>query len=124
MTELSKKDRILIELTVRRIDFKLDGRVPWRKRRQIRDELRANLLEAARDKGAAVAVEKLGSLNAIADSYLEVYRGRFDFQTGSYWALATYAAIQIVGVARSRSTSGTDSAHTAAACPATGRASR
>jgi len=99
MTALSKKDRILIELTVRRIDFKLDGRVPWRKRRQVRDELRANLLEAARDKGAAVAVKDVGSLHAIADSYLDVYRGRFDFQTGSYWALAMYAAIQIVGIA-------------------------
>lgn len=99
MTALSKKDRILIELTVRRIDFKLDGRVPWRKRRQVRDELRANLLEAARDKGAAVAVKELGSLDAIADSYLDVYRGRFDLQTGSYWALAMYAAIQIVGIA-------------------------
>lgn len=99
MTELTSKDKAVIELTVRRIDFKLDGRVPWRKRRQIRDELRTNLTEAARDKGGLAAVEQLGSLDDIADSYLHLYRGRFDFRTGSYWAIAMYAAIQAVGIA-------------------------
>jgi hypothetical protein len=98
-SELSRRDRVYIELAVRRVDFALDGRVPWRRRRLIRDELRSNLVEAARDAGGRAAVEKLGDLHQLAGSYLELYRGRFDFQTGSYWALAMYVAIQIVGIA-------------------------
>ena len=96
--ELSRKDRFLIDLTVWRVDFTLDGRVPWRKRREIRDELRSNLMEAARQVGPKTAVRQLGDLNALKASYLELYRGRFDFRAGSYWALATYAAIQIIGI--------------------------
>ena len=97
--EQSRKDRALIELTVRRLDFKLDGRVPWRRRRMIRDELRSNLTAAAREVGAAKAVLQLGDLDGLGRSYLELYRGRFDFRVGSYWALATYALIQVIGIA-------------------------
>ena len=92
-------DRIRIELAVRRVDFTLNGRVPMAKRRQIRRELRSNLIEAARDVGAEKAVRQLGNLDALANSYLELYRGRFDFQIGSWAAILTYAAIQILGVA-------------------------
>jgi hypothetical protein len=97
--ELMRKDRVRIELAVRRVDYKLDGRVPWRRRRQIRAELRSNLSEAARDVGAEAAVHQLGDLNELAASYLELYRGRFDFRVGAYWGLATYALIQIIGIA-------------------------
>ncbi len=97
--ELTRKDRAQIELAVRRVDFKLDGRVPWRRRRQIRAELRSNLVEAARAVGAKAAVRQLGGLDELAASYLEVYRGRFDLRTGAYWAVATYALIQFIGIA-------------------------
>jgi hypothetical protein len=97
--KLRPADRIRIELAVRRVDFELDGRVPMARRRQIRNELRSNLLEAAQQSGARAALEQLGDLHALAHSYLELYRGRFDFQAGSWAAIAVYAAVQVVGVA-------------------------
>lgn len=95
---LPKKDRLRIELVVRRLDYVLDGRVPMARRRQIRSELRSNLIEAAQQVGAAQAIEQLGDLKALAHSYLELYRGRFDFQAGSWAAVATYAAIQLLAI--------------------------
>lgn len=96
---LNMGDRVRIELAVRRVDWVLDGRVPWRRRRQIRDELRANLNEAAHDVGAARAVKQLGDLRILGRSYLDTYRGRLDFRIGMWAAIATYAAIQVVGIA-------------------------
>lgn len=93
------RDRLRIELAVRRVDYALDGRVPMAKRRQIRNELRSNLIEAAKEVGAENAVRQLGDLRALSQSYLELYRGRFDFKVGSYWALVTYAAIQVMEIA-------------------------
>ena len=81
-------DRLRIELAVLRVDWVLDGRVPIAKRRQIRNELRSNLIEAAQDVGAEKAV-----------SYLELYRGRFDFQAGAWAAVITYVALQVLGIA-------------------------
>ena len=98
-TALTKKDRLRLELAVRRVDWVLDGRVPMARRRQIRSELRSNLIEAANEVGAENAVQQLGDLKALARSYLELYRGRFDFRTGSYWAVITYAAIEALGFA-------------------------
>lgn len=98
---MNQKDRLRIELAVRRVDWVLDGRVPMAKRRQIRSELRSNLIEAAEEVGANDAVRQLGDLRALAVSYLELYRGRFDLRAGSYWAVITYAAIQALGIALS-----------------------
>ena len=95
---LTKKDRLWIELAVKRVDWVLDGRVPRAKRRQVRNELRSNLIEAASEVGAKTAVRQLGDLNALAKSYLELYRGRFDFKAGTWAAGATYLALQIVGI--------------------------
>ena len=96
---MNKKDRARIELAVRRVDWELDGRVPRARRRQIRDELRSNLIEAAERVGAENAVRQLGELSALAASYLELYRGRFDVRAGSFWAFIAYAAIQLLGLA-------------------------
>jgi hypothetical protein len=95
---LPVKDRLRIELVVRRLDYVLDGRVPMARRRQIRNELRSNLIEAAQQVGAEQAIRQLGDLKALAHSYLELYRGRFDFQAGSWAAVATYAAIQLLAI--------------------------
>jgi hypothetical protein len=92
------KHLLRIELVVRRVDYVLDGRVPMAKRRQIRTELRSNLLEAAQDVGTDNAIQQLGDIKALAHSYLELYRGRFDFQAGSWAAVATYAAIQVLAI--------------------------
>jgi hypothetical protein len=96
---LSKKDRARIEIAVRSIDWHLDGRVPMARRRQLRNELRSNLNEASQQLGAEKAVRQLGDLKALADSYLELYRGRFDFRSGVFWAFITYVAIQVLGFA-------------------------
>lgn len=98
MTELSLKERARIELAVHRIDTVLQQRVPRAKRREIRDELRSNLTEAARELGAEGAIRQLGDLNALAKSYVELYRGRWDFRSGSWAALLTYAVIQALAL--------------------------
>jgi hypothetical protein len=96
---LSKKDRLRIERAVRTVDWELDGRVPRSRRRQIRNELRSNLVEATESVGAENAVRQLGDLSAMARSYLDLYRGRFDFRAGAFWAFITYAAIELLGLA-------------------------
>ena len=99
MSDLSWKDRVRVEWAVQRVDFMLDARVPRARRRQIRNELRSNITEAARQAGARAAVRQLGDLHSLAASYLDVYRGRFDFRAGSWAAIATYAALQVLSLA-------------------------
>jgi hypothetical protein len=96
---LTKKDRLRLELAVRTVDWHLDGRVPRARRRQILNELRSNLIEAALQAGSEQAVQQLGDLKALASSYLDLYRGRFDVRAGAFWAFITYAAIQVLGLA-------------------------
>jgi hypothetical protein len=96
---LTKKDRMQIEVAVKKIEWELDGRVPRPRRRQILNELRSNLDEAAQQVGGEQAVRQLGDLKALSDSYLELYRGRFDVRAGAFWAFIVYAAIQLLGLA-------------------------
>lgn len=99
MRGLSWTDRARIRWALLRVDYVLDARVPRGRRREIRNELRSNLMEAAGRVGAEAAVRQLGDLNELAKSYLEVYRGRWDFRAGSLAAVLMYAAIQVVGLA-------------------------
>jgi hypothetical protein len=96
---LTKKDRMRIERAVKKINWELDGRVPRARRRQILNELRSNLTEAARHVGGEQAVQQLGDLKALANSYLELYRSRLDARAGTFWAFIAYAAIQLLGFA-------------------------
>ncbi|MGH7761868.1 MAG: hypothetical protein ACREOY_10710 [Candidatus Dormibacteraceae bacterium] len=96
---LTKKDRMRIELAVRKIDWELDGRVPRARRRQILNELRSNLAEAAQHVGGEQAVRQLGDLKALSSSYLELYRSSFDVRAGAFWAAVAYAAVQVLGFA-------------------------
>jgi hypothetical protein len=60
-------DHIRIERAVLSYDFWLDLRgTPWRRRRDLRAELRANLREAAAHSGARQAVARLGSARGMA----------------------------------------------------------
>jgi Flp pilus assembly protein TadB len=93
MSELNMKDRARIEATVHQIDQALGGRVPRKKRREIRDELRSNLIEAATNVGAAEAIRQLGDLRALVGSYAEVYRGRWDPRTAFWAVVITYAVL-------------------------------
>lgn len=99
MSGLSFMERARIEWAVLRVNYELDARVPRSRRRQIVNELRSNLVEAAQSVGARAAVRQLGDLNELAKSYLDVYRGRWDFRAGSLAAVVIYAAIQVVGLA-------------------------
>jgi hypothetical protein len=96
---LTKKDRMRIELAVKKIDWELDGRVPRARRRQILNELRSNLVEAAEQVGGEQALQQLGDLKALANSYLELYRSSFDVRAGAFWAFIAYAAVQLLGMA-------------------------
>jgi hypothetical protein len=96
---LTKKERLRIDLAVRTVDWELQGRVPRVRRRQLLNELRSNLSEAAQQVGAENAVRQLGDPKALADSYLELYRGRFDVRAATFWAFVTYVAIQALGFA-------------------------
>lgn len=64
MSGLKLSDRVRIENAVHWVDFLLDARVPRARRRQIREELRSNLVEAAQHIGSETAVRQLGDLNA------------------------------------------------------------
>ena len=60
-------DRIRIERAVLSYDFWLDLRgTPWRRRRDLRQELRANLRDAAARSGTSAAVAALGSTRQMA----------------------------------------------------------
>jgi hypothetical protein len=96
---LAKKDRMRIELAVRKIDWELDGRIPRARRRQVLNELRSNLMEAAASVGGEQAVQQLGDLKTLANSYRELYRTRFDVRAGAFWAFIAYVAIQLLGFA-------------------------
>jgi hypothetical protein len=95
---LTKKDRMRIELAVRRVDWELDGRIPRARRKQILNELRSNLTEAAASVGGEQAVQQLGDLKTMANSYRELYRTRFDVRAGAFWAFIAYVAIQLLGL--------------------------
>jgi hypothetical protein len=92
-------DRLRLEAALMRVDWELDGRIPRRSRRQIKSELRANLIEAAQSVGMKAAIGQLGDLHQLGKSYLEVHRGRIDVRAGAWAALVTYVAIQVVASA-------------------------
>jgi hypothetical protein len=98
-TRLGAGDRLRIEAALLRVDWVLDGRVPWRVRRQLKGELRTNLLEAAGSVGTQVAIRQLGNLQELGVSYLDVHRGRIDVRRGGWAAVITYASIQLLAVA-------------------------
>jgi hypothetical protein len=96
---LTKKDQMRIEMAVKKIEWDLEGRVPRARKRQILNELRSNLTEAAEHVGGDQAVQQLGDLKALANSYLDLYRSRFDVRAGSFWAFIAYVTIQVLGMA-------------------------
>ena len=98
MSELSVNDRARIEATVHQIDRALGGRVPRKKRREIRNELRSNLTEAATNVGADEAIRQLGDLPALISSYVEVHRGRWDYRTAVWTIAITYAVLVLLSL--------------------------
>jgi hypothetical protein len=81
-------DRIRIERAVLAYDWWLDLRgTPWRRRRDLRRELRANLRDAAAHTGAQRAVASLGSTRQMAaDSSV-------DDPTRPRWTVGVYSGL-------------------------------
>lgn len=88
-----------IESLVARVDWTLEGRVPRRRRRQIRDELRASLAAAANELGEEEAIRRLGDLRELTGAYLEAESGRVNVRSGVYAALAVLALLELFGIA-------------------------
>ena len=89
--------RLRIEFVVRRVDARLDGIVPWRRRKAIRRELRANLREAAAAVGANQAIYSLGGVRELAAAYVEGCRGAINVRAGSIAAGAVLFLLGLVG---------------------------
>jgi hypothetical protein len=85
-----------IEAAIKNVDWQLQGWVPGRRRRQIRDELRANLREAAGDVGYEEAVRRLGGLRELAAEYLEAERRRVNIRAGIFSALVVFEALALL----------------------------
>ena len=86
-------DRVRIEQAVLSYDWWLDLRgTPWRRRRDLRSELRANLRDAAAHTGAPAAVAALGSTRQMAaDAALAD-------PTRPRWAVGLYSGISALAL--------------------------
>ena len=81
-------DRARIERAVLSYDWWLDLRgTPWRRRRDLRSELRANLRDAASRSGARQAVASLGSTRQMAAE------ASVDDPTRPRWAVGVYSGM-------------------------------
>lgn len=90
-------DRARIEKAVQSYDFWLDLRgAPWRRRRGLRRELRANLLAAAEHIGSREAVDRVGSTRLMAAEALPLRAERPRWSTGFAVALVAAAVVVLV----------------------------
>ena len=81
-------DRVRIERAVLAYDWWLDVRgTPWRRRRDLRCELRANLRDAATHTGARAAVAALGSTRQMAADATP------EDPTRPRWAVGLYSGV-------------------------------
>jgi len=88
--ELNRRDRLRIERLVWALDQRLYD-LPRRSHIAKRREVRANLLEAARDLGAREALRRIGSSHSLAREYLGAELG--DRPHHSWIAAAYFAAL-------------------------------
>lgn len=84
-------DKAKMNWTIARIDMNLDGRISWRRRREIRNELRSNLFAAAGAHGTRAAISGLGDLRALAAEYADSQKRRVDVRAG--WIVTTIAFV-------------------------------
>lgn len=95
-TSLTWTDRLRVARAVWTLDVLVQA-LPGRRRKAIRDELRANLTAAAGEVGAADAVRHVGSLRALATGYLDAEYGphgpRPRWLSALWWALSVEAVL-------------------------------
>lgn len=87
-------DRIRTEYAVQRYDFWLELRgVRGSRRRELRRELRANLVEAGADVGVTRALFGIGSPKQLAYAATEADASRPRWSLGAFWASGTFAVL-------------------------------
>lgn len=92
-------DRARIESAVKSYDWWLDLRgAPGRRRRELRRELRANLLEAAATTDAKSAVAALGSTRAMAAEAIEPDPKRPRWTAAANAAIFAFAGVILIEV--------------------------
>jgi hypothetical protein len=91
--------RLRIEFVVWQVDARLDGIVPWRRRKAIRQELRTNLREATAAVGANHAIQSLGGVRELAAAYVEGCRGAVNVRAACIAAGAVIFVLGFVGFA-------------------------
>jgi hypothetical protein len=96
----SLADRLRINLAVLRYDAWLDlrGGVGGRRRRQLRRELRANLVDAAAQVGSRDAIRRLGPLRQLAAEAAEATRTTADSRARPAWGHGAAVAAQAFAV--------------------------
>lgn len=108
-----------------RYDFWLDFYgTPWKARRQLRRELKANLAEASADVGWEKALDGVGSLRLLAKEGAEAVRDprKPAWSSGLGAAAAAFASIMLLGMFASMAfTDGAMAAGLAETATATGR---
>ena len=92
---LGPVSRARIGWALARVDVYLDGRISGRQRRGIRRELRANLVEAARHRGAKEAVAGLGDLRDLARGYVDAEVSDVRWRSGTVAASATFLLLVV-----------------------------
>jgi len=94
---LPARDRLRISTTLVRYDLWLELRgVDRRRRRDLREELRANLHDAAAEVGASAAVAGLGSLRSMSAEAAEPLATRPRWSVGFAVAAAVFLAVTVI----------------------------
>jgi hypothetical protein len=91
------------ELLIRRLDRRLRRDVPYRRRRAIRRDVRANLRAATQEHGEREAIRRLGDLDELAADYRAAAgRGELPFRpdSGTRAAVWTTVALLILDLVR------------------------
>jgi hypothetical protein len=97
---MTQQLRITDRLRIERVVWNLDQRIydlPWRRRIEIRREVRANLRTAATDLGTKRAVRNIGSVGDLATGYLEAQFGgrpRASWLAASVFVFTTLLVLQ------------------------------
>jgi hypothetical protein len=91
--------RARIELAVQLFEYHLESRgTRGARRRDLRRELRANLVDAANAEGVAAALEGIGSPLALAVEVGELDRSRPRWWLGALWGAVAFALV-LAGIA-------------------------
>lgn len=96
--DLGIRHRAKIWLTLERLNQALFLRVPRRRRKEILEELRANVVESAVVSGPDEALRQLGSVRSLTREYLSAERHSLDWAGGIAAGLTALIAVWIIAL--------------------------